>query len=90
MRVLFWGTPDFATPPLRALIGERNLDILRQELGAGDLVFLRLGFLEAQDVGALLREPVEEPLARRGADAVGVEADDAQIARPVTKVQCQA
>ncbi len=22
MRVLFWGTPDFATPPLRALIGE--------------------------------------------------------------------
>ena len=22
MRVLFWGTPDFATAPLRALIGE--------------------------------------------------------------------
>lgn len=22
MRILFWGTPDFATPPLRALIGE--------------------------------------------------------------------
>ena len=22
MRVLFWGTPDFAAPPLRALIGE--------------------------------------------------------------------
>lgn len=22
MRVLFWGTPDFATPPLRALLGE--------------------------------------------------------------------
>ena len=22
MRVLFWGTPDFALPPLRALIGE--------------------------------------------------------------------
>ena len=22
MRVLFWGTPDFATPPLRALVGE--------------------------------------------------------------------
>ena len=22
MRVLFWGTPDFAVPPLRALIGE--------------------------------------------------------------------
>src|SRR5215470_16263031 len=22
MRVLFWGTPEFATPPLRALIGE--------------------------------------------------------------------
>ena len=22
MRILFWGTPDFATPPLRALLGE--------------------------------------------------------------------
>ena len=22
MRILFWGTPDFAVPPLRALIGE--------------------------------------------------------------------
>jgi len=22
MRILFWGTPDFAAPPLRALIGE--------------------------------------------------------------------
>lgn len=22
MRVLFWGTPGFATPPLRALLGE--------------------------------------------------------------------
>src|SRR5258705_2892970 len=22
MRVLFWGTPDFASPPLRALVGE--------------------------------------------------------------------
>ena len=22
MRVLFWGTPEFAVPPLRALIGE--------------------------------------------------------------------
>src|ERR1700720_2330370 len=22
MRVLFWGTPEFASPPLRALIGE--------------------------------------------------------------------
>jgi methionyl-tRNA formyltransferase len=22
MRVLFWGTPEFAAPPLRALIGE--------------------------------------------------------------------
>ena len=22
MRVLFWGTPEFATPPLRALLGE--------------------------------------------------------------------
>lgn len=27
MRVLFWGTPDFATPPLRALLGE-GIDVV--------------------------------------------------------------
>ena len=25
MRILFWGTPEFATPPLRALIGEGHI-----------------------------------------------------------------
>ncbi|NUQ13534.1 MAG: methionyl-tRNA formyltransferase, partial [Gemmatimonadaceae bacterium] len=27
MRVLFWGTPEFATPPLRALLGE-GIDVV--------------------------------------------------------------
>src|SRR5690606_11410868 len=49
----------------------------RAEAGVAQLVFLGLGFLQADDVGVLLREPVEKPLVRGGADAVGVEADDA-------------
>src|SRR5690606_9594120 len=38
---------------------------------------LGLGLLHAEDVGVLGAEPVEEALARGGADAVGVETDDA-------------
>jgi hypothetical protein len=38
-------------------------------------VLLRLGFLDAQDIGALGGEPVEEALAGRRAQAIGVEAD---------------
>src|SRR5690606_30058262 len=49
----------------------------RAEAGIGQLAFLGLGFLQADDVGLLALQPVEEPLVRRGADAVGVEADDA-------------
>ena len=48
-----------------------------QELRTGELVFLRLGFLNAQDVGVLRAEPVEEALVGGRAQAVGVETDDA-------------
>ena len=37
---------------------------------------LRLGFLDADSVGVLRVEPLEEALARGGTDAVGVECDD--------------
>jgi hypothetical protein len=39
---------------------------------------LRLDFLDAKEVGVLLRQPVEQALAGGGADAVGIERDDAQ------------
>jgi len=43
----------------------------------GQLILLRLGFLQANDVGLLFPQPGEEILVGRGADAVGVETDDA-------------
>jgi hypothetical protein len=42
-----------------------------------ELVFLRLGLLQADDVGVLARQPLEEAPARGGANAVRVERDDA-------------
>ena len=47
-----------------------------------ELVDLRLGFLDADDVRVLPVHPVEKPLPGRGADAVGVEADNAKQAVP--------
>jgi hypothetical protein len=49
----------------------------RMEDRVGELVPLRPGLLDAHHVGLPARQPVEEPLARRGANAVGVERDDA-------------
>src|SRR5690606_20212079 len=46
----------------------------------GQLGFLRFGFLYAGHVGILTGQPVEEALAGRGTDAVGVETDDAHVA----------
>ena len=50
---------------------------IRTEHRVGQLVFLGLGFLDAQDVGVLGTEPVQEALGRGGTDAIGVETDDA-------------
>src|SRR5690606_681461 len=63
-----------------ALFGDRVAVMAvaeRAEAGVGQLVLLRLGFLQADDVGLLAFQPAEETLGRSGADAVGVEADDA-------------
>ena len=47
--------------------------------GFGDeLVLLRADFLRAEDVGFGLGEPLSEPLAESGANAVEVEGDDAE------------
>jgi hypothetical protein len=42
-----------------------------------ELIFLRLGFLEAHHVRVLPAQPIEKPLIGGGTDAIGVEADDA-------------
>jgi hypothetical protein len=49
----------------------------------GDLLALALGFLDADHVGVLLPEPVEEAFARRGPDAVRVQGDDAHRLRSI-------
>src|SRR5690606_38697473 len=49
----------------------------RAEAGIGELVFLGLVFLQADDVGLLAFQPAEKSLVGSGTDAVGVEADDA-------------
>src|SRR5690606_12917750 len=56
-------------------------EIRMQAVRPGELVLLGLGFLHAQHVGILRGEPVEETLAGRGTQAVGVEADDAHGGR---------
>ncbi|KAG1405811.1 hypothetical protein G6F59_012483 [Rhizopus arrhizus] len=50
---------------------------VRAEHRVGQLVFLGLGLLDAQDVGVLGPEPIEEALGCGGTDAIGVETDDA-------------
>ena len=45
-----------------------------------ELRFLRLGLLQADDVGTLALQPVEQSLARSRADAVDVQSDDAHAA----------
>ena len=39
MRVLFWGTPEFAAPPLRALLGE-GFDVPERRPGPEELLAL--------------------------------------------------
>src|SRR5690606_11732290 len=62
---------------LRGGVAEPGLVAGGQELRPRELVLLGLGFLDAEDVGVLRGEPVEESLAGRRAQAVGVEAGDA-------------
>src|SRR5262249_16870423 len=68
---------DAAVALLRDRVTIVAMVAVRTERRIGQLVLLRFGFLQADDVGALLPQPVEEPLAGGRANAVGIEADDA-------------
>src|SRR5690606_4211094 len=68
---------DAAVALLRGRVAEPGLVAGGQELRRRGLVLPRPGFLHARQVRVLLPEPVEESLAGRRAQAVGVETDDA-------------
>ena len=51
----------------------------RVKSGVGDLRVMRLELLHAENVGTLPGKPLEETLARRAAQTVRIESDDAQI-----------
>lgn len=68
MRVLFWGTPDFATPPLRALIGE-GFDVVGVVTQPDRPVGRSRSSLEAPPVKRIALEesiPVLQPEKPRG------------------------
>src|SRR6056297_534373 len=62
---------------LDCIMVDGGVEVARFELRIGKLMLLSLGFLDAYHVGALALEPVEEALARGGANPVGIEGDDA-------------
>ncbi|MEO6877198.1 MAG: methionyl-tRNA formyltransferase [Gemmatimonadaceae bacterium] len=72
MRVLFWGTPDFATPPLRALIGE-GFDVVGVVTQPDKAVGRSRSKLEAPPVKLIALEesiPVLQPEKPRGDEFV--------------------
>src|SRR5665213_3766435 len=72
MRVLFWGTPDFATPPLRALIGE-GFDVVGVVTQPDRPVGRSRSSLEAPPVKRIGLEesiPVLQPEKPRGTEFV--------------------
>src|SRR5690606_4077314 len=58
-------------------VAEGHVVARRPEHPCGELVLLRLGFLDTHDVDVLGGEPVEKTLVCSRTDTVGVEADDA-------------
>lgn len=72
MRVLFWGTPDFALPPLRALIGE-GFDVVGVVTQPDKAVGRSRSTLEAPPVKKLALEegiPVFQPERPKGDDFI--------------------
>lgn len=72
MRVLFWGTPDFAAPPLRALIGE-GFDVVGVVTQPDRAVGRSRSKLEPPPVKQIALEesiPVLQPEKPRGAEFV--------------------
>ena len=56
-------------------------DLFRSNIHVGELLLLRLGLLDAHDVGVLCAQPLEEALAGCRADAVQVERDESEHLR---------
>ena len=70
LRIVFWGTPEFATPPLRALIGE-GFDVVGVVTQPDKPVGRSRSTLEAPPVKRLALEegiPVLQPEKPRGAE----------------------
>jgi hypothetical protein len=56
---------------------------IRPEAIVGQLMFLCLGFLDADNIGILLGQPVEKALAGRGTNAVCVDRYNAKQLIPL-------
>ena len=72
MRVLFWGTPDFALPPLRALLGE-GFDVIGVVTQPDRAIGRSRSILEpppVKRVAAAESVPVLQPERPRGDDFV--------------------
>ena len=72
MRVLFWGTPEFATPPLRALLGE-GFDVAAVVTQPDKPVGRSRSQLQPPPVKVVAQEegiPVLQPVKPRGDDFV--------------------
>jgi methionyl-tRNA formyltransferase len=70
VRVLFWGTPEFATPPLRALLGE-GFDVVGVVTQPDKPVGRSRSKLQAPPVKLIAADegvPVLQPAAPRGAE----------------------
>src|SRR3954468_16651767 len=72
MKVLFWGTPEFATPPLRALLGE-GFDVVGVVTQPDKAVGRSRSTLEAPPIKKLALDeslPVLQPDKPRGEELV--------------------
>ena len=69
--------PGAAVALLLGVVEPAGVRRARQQLGR-HILFLRLQFLDADDVGVLRGEPLERTFARRGPDAIEVQRDNAQ------------
>src|SRR3954462_9086632 len=72
MRVLFWGTPEFAAPPLRALLGE-GFDVVGVVTQPDKPVGRSRSSLEAPPIKRIALEeniPVLQPEKLRDADFI--------------------
>ena len=63
------------------LAGERDLITRRLDLGTREVVILQLGLLQAQRIGLLLGQPVQQ-VRQAHLEGIDVPAGDLHLARP--------